>query len=381
MRRLLPLLAAVVVSTAAAAWRWAPLARDWVDEDQCVGCHRQRDARLVDQWLQSPHMPAGVGCADCHGDDHEAIFARGGRVSAKVCGDCHAAATESFARSGHARAEEAARQNGRFQAAPAAIQRVGCLSCHAIGRLDPDGGRGRCADCHSAHRFSVEEARRPEACEGCHMGPDHPQAEAWRASKHGVVFAQAQDPGVAPTCVTCHLAGDHDTSGGLTLGTTGNGRVLAGTPAGIPMEAADRDTLDAGRARMLAVCGECHSAGFARRQLADADEVKRIADGLVAEAAQILRELHAEGLLAPMPADRPPNPAAGHALVLGGHQLYSDTSAIEQRFFEMSHFRHAIAFKGAYHFSPDHAHWLGYAALQADLTFIRDEARRLRAAR
>ena len=41
--------------------------------------------------------------------------------------------------------------------------------------------------------------------------------------------------------------------------------------------------------------------------------------------------------------------------------------------------RHSITFKGAYHFSPDHTHWTGYAAMQADLTFIRDEARRLRA--
>jgi hypothetical protein len=330
---------------------------------------------VVAQWFDSAHLAARVGCADCHGTDHEAMFAAGGAVSPTVCGRCHPAEVEAFAKSGHARAGQSARDSARFIAAPAAIQRTGCLACHEVGRDFPDGGQGRCSDCHAAHRFSAAEARRPEACEGCHLGPDHPQAEAWRASKHGVLYAS--DPS-SPTCASCHFAAGHDAGGGITLGGSSNGGVLAGTVPPIPMATIDPEKARAQRDRMLALCGQCHAADFSRRVLADADEVKRIADGLVAEAAQIIHELEAEGRLAPMPADRPPNPAAGHAVVLGGQQLYTDTSAIEQRFFEMAHFHHATAFKGAYHFSPDHAHWQGYAALQADLTFIRDEARRLR---
>lgn len=375
-------LAVILVSLSLAGPRYLPLAIDYLDGESCLGCHRQRNEHLVSQWIDSAHFAAGVDCAGCHGDDHEAIFGAAGEVSAKVCGECHPKEVEELARSGHGRAEEAARESARFLAAPAAMRRQGCLACHEIGRTWPDGSRGRCNDCHSAHRFSAAEARRPQACEGCHMGPDHPQYEAWRASKHGIAYADHPGEEVAPTCVTCHMGGEagHDTTQALTLGRSSAGAVLAGTPPPIPMKVIDRETFDAGRSTMIAICRRCHSAGFSRRALADADEIKRIADELVAEAAQIIRELRDEGLLDPMPADRPPNPVAGHALVLGGHQLYSDTSPIEQRFFEMSKFHHAITFKGAYHFSPDHTHWLGYAAMQADLTWIRGEARRLRAA-
>ncbi|MEZ4474193.1 MAG: multiheme c-type cytochrome [bacterium] len=174
-------------------------------------------------------------------------------------------------------------------------------------------------------------------------------------------------------------AAGHDTTRNLTLGHIASGAVLEGTPPPIPMRVVPRALFDAARGRMVDICRRCHSAGFARQALRDADEIKVVADGLVAEAAQIIRDLDRDGLLRPMPADRPPHPQAGHTLVLGGGQLYSDTSTIEQRFFEMSKFHHATTFKGAYHGSPDHTHWLGYAALQADLTAIRDEARRLRA--
>src|SRR4030042_303110 len=67
---------------------------------------------------------------------------------------------------------------------------VGCMQCHGseikvlpggkfdpatwpnsgIGRINPDGSWGSCTACHTRHRFSVEQARRPAACGKCHLG-------------------------------------------------------------------------------------------------------------------------------------------------------------------------------------------------------------------
>ncbi len=347
--RLAMLAAVVAVPLSLVGYRYAPVALQWVDSESCVGCHRSRSERMVGQWLKSAHFDEGVGCEACHGSDHEVIFGAKGLVPPKVCGECHQAAYEGFQGSRHARAAEDAEANARFKVAPEAIQRQGCSSCHAVGRRWPDGDAGRCNDCHAGHLFSAAEAREPRACEGCHMGPDHPQAEAWRASKHGIIYRGVLDEAIAPTCVGCHVGG------------------------------ASKHDFDVRREEIEVACRRCHAKGFVRRHLADADAIERAADALLAEARQIISELHDQGLLAPMPAGRPPHPEAGHAMVLGGEQLYSDTSEVEQLYFEMSKFHRATTVKGARHFSPDHTHWLGWAELQADLTRIRAAARRLRA--
>jgi hypothetical protein len=57
-----------------------------------------------------------------------------------------------------------------------------------IGRVNPDGSKGTCSACHARHSFSIAQARQPESCGRCHMGPDHPQIEAYYESKHGVMY-------------------------------------------------------------------------------------------------------------------------------------------------------------------------------------------------
>jgi len=42
--------------------------------------------------------------------------------------------------------------------------------------------------CHQRHEFSVAQARQPENCGKCHMGPDHPQIEIFKESKHGINY-------------------------------------------------------------------------------------------------------------------------------------------------------------------------------------------------
>ena len=57
-----------------------------------------------------------------------------------------------------------------------------------IGRVNLDGSRGACSACHSRHAFSKAMARQPEVCGKCHLGPDHPQAEIYDESKHGIAY-------------------------------------------------------------------------------------------------------------------------------------------------------------------------------------------------
>ena len=58
-----------------------------------------------------------------------------------------------------------------------------------MGRLNPDGSSGSCSACHLRHNFSRAQARQPENCGRCHLGPDHPQMEVYNESKHGIAFA------------------------------------------------------------------------------------------------------------------------------------------------------------------------------------------------
>ena len=110
-------------------------------EESCEGCHQKIDSGMNKQWRESVHFQVNVGCADCHGEDHEAVFAAKGQVSAGVCGKCHEKEVVAFAESGHADAELAALSDARFLAQSPAMQEVGCMGCHSIGARFADGIR------------------------------------------------------------------------------------------------------------------------------------------------------------------------------------------------------------------------------------------------
>jgi hydroxylamine dehydrogenase len=89
---------------------------------------------------------------------------------------------------------------------------AGCTLCHV--------NQTKCDTCHTRHQFSTVDARKPQACEVCHNGVDHPDFEQYMTSKHGTVYqtlghewnwnarlADAQDKGgqTAPTCQFCHF--------------------------------------------------------------------------------------------------------------------------------------------------------------------------------
>ena len=92
-------------------------------------------------------------------------------------------------------------------------RKTGCFNCHGtvvkiddkgkidpatwpnagVGRINLDGSKGACTSCHTRHRFSLAEARKPEACDQCHLDPDHPQIEIYEESKHGTIYHAYKD--------------------------------------------------------------------------------------------------------------------------------------------------------------------------------------------
>ncbi|MDD5366721.1 MAG: multiheme c-type cytochrome [Gallionellaceae bacterium] len=216
---------------------------------KCVKCHTDESPGLVAEWKKSAHYGKDVDCYDCHkakaGDKdaykhHKALIRT--VISPKNCATCHEKEVAQQQPSHHAKAGMilASLDNlmGEVIGGPAAVN-AGCRQCHGanvtldekgmptpetwpntgIGRLNVDGSRGSCSACHGRHRFSAAQARQPETCGKCHLGPDHPQKEVYEESKHGIMYKAFEkemnldskkwvvgmDYSAAPTCATCHM--------------------------------------------------------------------------------------------------------------------------------------------------------------------------------
>ncbi len=233
----------------------------------CVDCHSKDSPALVMEWKYSRHARVGIGCLECHGAKKEEIDAwlhEGEYISSLVtprdCAKCHVKEYEQFSTSHHARAGEILASLDNVLAEKVAGTPTnkadavnGCWQCHGsiikfkrdkdgkilrtgqenkpvidpttwpnsgVGRLNPDGSKGSCHACHSRHSFQAKLSRSPENCGKCHMGPDHPQIEIYKESKHGIAFyanrdrmaldksgdwVLGKDYSAAPTCATCHI--------------------------------------------------------------------------------------------------------------------------------------------------------------------------------
>jgi formate-dependent nitrite reductase cytochrome c552 subunit len=244
------------------------------ETQECVKCHKTKSLGIVQQWGTSKHYGANVGCYECHKADasdpdaflHEERKIGEGKhisiiVSPKDCSNCHQKETREYSESHHSQGGliigsldnlladvvegNRAMRTESFPHGVSAAVVNGCWQCHGskvkvlkdedgdvvgldpatwpntgIGRINPDGSKGSCSACHSRHRFSVAQARNPENCGKCHMGPDHPQEEIYVESKHGVAFRAnkdkmnmdspkwiaGEDYNAAPTCATCHMS-------------------------------------------------------------------------------------------------------------------------------------------------------------------------------
>ncbi len=419
------------------------------DSDACVACHSSSTSSLVTEWQASRHAKAGVGCLSCHGAEGTTEGAwdhNGFTVSLLVtpldCAKCHAREQAEFARSHHARAGEilASLDNvlaERAAGMPGNIADAsnGCWQCHGsivrfqrdakgavlrdsqsgapkllastwpntgIGRLNPDGSRGSCSACHPRHSFEAKVARSPESCGKCHLGPDHPQAEIYAESKHGIAFAAnrsrmaldkeggwvlGKDYSAAPTCSTCHISSYATSEGDVIANNHDVGRRISWTlrPAvsvkinrvqfddgfkedypetrALPKPGGSMETLEnvlekgtlvqrkvtrkvsevmawpARRAEMRGVCLSCHGPSHVDDFYAQFDDLVTVYNEKFAKPAQkLMDELLADKVLK---ANAPFE-----------HDL-------QWTFYEMWHHQGRRARHGASMMGPDYTHWHG----------------------
>jgi hydroxylamine dehydrogenase len=404
----LTLVSMLLWMAASASATFAPkeLSKESMD---CIACHKTENPSIYQQWGASKHFRANVGCYECHAaeeDDPDAFrhdvvlpdgtVQRGQYISILVtprdCAKCHEKEVEEFTNSHHAKAgrimgsldnvlAEVVEGNRGFKTmgfpngvSAAAVN--GCWQCHGsevkvleggkldpatwpntgIGRINPDGSEGSCSACHSRHEFSAAQARNPENCGKCHMGPDHPQLEIYNESKHGIAFRAnvdqmnmdnakwvvGEDYSAAPTCATCHMSAtpSQPVSHDVGLRISWNNR-----PA-ISIRPEDSDakmglpganiSWEVRRKNMENVCLNCHNQNFI-------DAFYMQYDSLI--------ELYHEKFARP-----------GLALMALAQPLMKPvqfSNKIDFTWFEIWHHEGRRARHGAAMMGPDYTHWHG----------------------
>ncbi len=234
---------------------------------------RKVSSETITDGLQS----VAVGCAECHGmraDSHTDTFEHNGAeihvaVSPDDCRTCHKEEAEQYTRNlmshavgnlannavynqlEHAITATRVMESGTLIASPANAdtRAEACYYCHGtvlkvsgtvtrdtdagelefpviegwpnqgVGRINLDGSKGACSACHTRHGFSIAQARKPETCKECHVGPDVPSYKVYSSSKHGNIYNSKKEQWdfkavpwtvgrdfTAPTCATCHIS-------------------------------------------------------------------------------------------------------------------------------------------------------------------------------
>ena len=332
-RALLTVLALLVGAVTSPA-RAAPI-KISKEAQACVGCHESQSPAFVKEWRKSKHAAKGVDCLTCHKADKkdpDAMEHNGFTIAILVtpqdCSRCHAKEVKEMTSSHHAKAGDILDSLDNFLGevvgGPEAVA-VGCVQCHGskvkvlangkldintwpntgIGRINPDGSLGSCSACHARHDFSKAQARQPEACGKCHLGPDHPQAEVYQESKHGILYAAnkerlnlgkntwvvGKDYSAAPTCTTCHMGATpkqpptHDVGARISW--------TLRPPISKKLENADRR-----RDNMKDVCANCHAAPFVDGFYVQFDNLVNLYNDKFAKPATAIRnELMDKGKL------------------------------------------------------------------------------------
>ena len=365
----------------------------------CVECHKRESPGLYQQWGVSKHYRGNVGCYECHmaHEDEPDAFEHYGEtiailVTPKDCARCHEKEVQEFADSHHSKGgrilgsldnvlAEVVEGNRGLKTegfpngiSPAAVN--GCWQCHGsevkvlpdktldpatypnsgIGRINPDGSEGSCNACHTRHAFSAEQARHPDTCGKCHMGPDHPQKEIYEESKHGISFFAnidkmnmdsakwivGEDYSAAPTCATCHMSAtkDQPVTHDIGLRISWNNRPVVS----IRPEVSDAKMNLPGqdipwqvrRQNMKDVCNNCHSSGWTDNFYIQYDSLIELYNEKYAKPGAALYEL-AKPLIKP---------------VKFGNK-------IDFIWFELWHHEGRRARHGASMMGPDYTHWHG----------------------
>jgi len=342
----------------------------------CIGCHRQVVPLVFQQWASSRHALAGIGCYECHKADKrrpEAFTHNGKTIAVLVgptqCASCHREETAQFEASHHAAAGEILGSLDNvlgdiIEGPPASVS--GCQKCHGsqvkvlgggkfdpttwpnegIGRLNPDGSKGSCSVCHSRHTFAAAIARQPESCGYCHLGPDHPQAEIYEESKHGVTYRAfvgemnlgsrtwvlGKDYSAAPTCATCHMGATTKLARTHDVGTR-----LSWTLR--PEIAIKQVNWEKKRAAMKTLCANCHASDWVNNFYQQFDNAVDLGNVKFFQPAKdIMQKLTTAGKLTTTPFDVP----------------------IKWTYFELWHHQGRRARMGASMMGNDYVQWHGF---------------------
>ena len=362
-------------------------------QNECVSCHQNTSPGIVEQYGHSTMAAANVTCEDCHEVDadypgaieHEGTHVLNVPTTAK-CQTCHQAEVAQFNQSRHGLPayvavfgteelsdehlamyesipeggyvpDQVKLRNALAEIEGPAITRFACESCHNIGKPAQDNSVGQCSKCHIRHEFSLEQARKPETCNNCHIGPDHPQWEIYFESKHGIAYSTGGDdwhweaePGTltvvdfpAPTCATCHISGfgasgtTHDVGDRLTW--------FLFAPI-----SERRPGWQDNQVRMQNVCLNCHNPNFISDFYADADAGTEAVNEFVRESNEIIQPLIDAGLITDEPFDEP----------------------IDFVHFEAWHHWGRTAKFGMWMQGADYTQWHGAYELVADLAELRE---------
>ncbi len=351
--------------------------------EQCIACHASVTPGIVNDWRASRHASPGNGkppvyCSACHGSNHQALH----MPTPKICAQCHERRVAQFMdekRYGfpsHALAMERAVDAKHFADKPKA-EVAACLQCHSVAT--------KCDSCHTRHRFSAAEARRPEACLSCHSGPPHPDDDSYFASAHGKKYLAesarqdwskplAKGNYATPTCAYCHMANGNHQVADKTIWKFGLQEVNPNTSAN-----------EVRRGAWIEVCSDCHDAVWSAAKLKETDGERKQAWVRLYKAENTLKDLRSKDLLYPGATQRPAYPMDAmekffpHARIgyLDGQaSAFYNVSPIERDYFEMWYFANLGAYKSAAHGdSAGVSHW--HDRLDRALAGIETEAARL----
>ena len=362
-------------------------------DDDCVVCHRRTTPGIVEQYGHSTMAAADVACSQCHevaADYPGAVAHEGTSVlrspTAAMCQHCHRQEVAQFYQSRHSLPAYVAMVGtdvlsgtlktmyddipevgaGPIQARSVlyhlegpAITRFACEPCHNVGRPMADGSVGQCQKCHLRHEFSLEQVRKPETCNACHIGPDHPQWEIYQESPHGIAYATGGDSWnwdaevgtltsrdlPAATCATCHVSGFGGTSTTHDVGDRLSWYLFAPVSDRRP---AWQDN----QARMQNVCRECHNEQFITALYTDADALVEAINAWVKESDTMMAPLKEQKLLTDAPFDEP----------------------IDFTYFELWHHWGRTAKFGAWMQGPDYTQWHGAYEMMSDLADLKELA-------
>lgn len=345
---------------------------------KCMTCHKEKSPGLYKQWYSSQHAVHKVTCLDCHRaekGDKDAFHHEGALIATLVtpkdCSRCHEKEAREVENSYHATAGLILESQDAYMAhvaggEPVAI--MGCENCHGakvkidhnspnklsrkswpnsgIGRLNPDDSKGSCNACHTRHLFSKAQARQPEACSKCHLGPDHPQKEVYEESKHGNAYYTNIDKmnldsdswvvGIdyfdAPTCATCHMSATPAMKATHDVGTRISWTLR-------PAISEKKENWQTRRMNMKQVCVNCHGSTFADGHYYQYDALVNLYNEKFAKPAGEIMKIIANKKLLENPA--------------------SFGNKIEWTYWELWHHEGRRARHGASMMGPDYTWWHG----------------------